>query len=334
MITPLKPLISVIVPVYNVEKYLDDCLNSIKQQTYSNLEIIVVEDCSTDNSSNVLHPHLKDTRIKLVKHVKNSGLSAARNTGIEAACGEYIMFVDSDDIIDFNFVRANLDAALKVQADVVLSTAMPFQDGESIQSLPEKSMKSNECRIISKDEYFAYPHFAWLKFMRADLMHERRLRFLVDQYYEDWPFHWELGFVAIKVVAICDGYYHYRQRGDSITGGGDLKLLHIFSSQRLMISIVEKYSSPLASRRILASKIYSGLWFVLTSIDSKYINEAIISAKQHIKHTKEQCKYSSPSLKEWVITFCAKQPFFLAKLSINIIRIVLNKLSTARKNNK
>ena len=82
------PLISVIVPVYNVEPYLDACLNSIKQQTYLNLEIIVVEDCSTDGSPQLLAPHLSDPRIQLIQHASNSGLSAARNTGMAGASGE------------------------------------------------------------------------------------------------------------------------------------------------------------------------------------------------------------------------------------------------------
>lgn len=82
-----NPLVSVIVPVYNVEQYLDECLYSIRQQTYENLEIIVVEDCSTDKSLEVLSKHLNDQRIKLIRHEKNSGLSAARNTGIDAAKG-------------------------------------------------------------------------------------------------------------------------------------------------------------------------------------------------------------------------------------------------------
>lgn len=82
-----NPLVSVIVPVYNVEQYLDECLNSIRQQTYRNLEIIVVEDCSTDNSLNTFIKHSEDPRVKLIQHEKNSGLSAARNTGIDAAKG-------------------------------------------------------------------------------------------------------------------------------------------------------------------------------------------------------------------------------------------------------
>ena len=92
-----EPLVSIIVPVYNVALYIDACLESIKQQTYKNIEIIVVEDCSTDNSKQALALHLKDKRIRVIQHNENSGLSAARNTGIKSAVGDYMMFVDSDE---------------------------------------------------------------------------------------------------------------------------------------------------------------------------------------------------------------------------------------------
>lgn len=329
-----SPLISVIVPVYNVESYLDACLNSIKQQTYQNLEIIVVEDCSTDSSSIVLQPHLTDERVKLIQHAKNSGLSAARNTGIDAATGEYIMFVDSDDIIDLNLVQSCLLAAQESDADVVLLTVKPFQDGEPVQDVPELNSRINSYKLIAEADYFEYPHFAWLKFMRNELVRNKHLQFPVGQYYEDWPFHWETGFAKSKIVVISDGYYHYRQRGDSITGSGDQKLLHIFISHRIIAEIVEQYSASIKIRKKLANKIYSGIWFVLTSIDNKYLREAILKAKEHTTLTKESRVYNVPSAKIKLIMFILKLPTSLAILLISSIRAVLNQLSSARRKNR
>ena len=97
-----KDLISVIVPVYNVEKYLEKCLNSLVNQTYQNIEIIVVDDGSTDNSGRIADDFALKYDIIKVIHTKNGGLSAARNVGIENAGGEYIAFVDSDDWVDVN----------------------------------------------------------------------------------------------------------------------------------------------------------------------------------------------------------------------------------------
>ena len=96
-------MISIIVPVFNVELYLKECLESIKKQTYTNLEVIIVDDCSTDNSFNIADNFIKNYKgpiiFKLIKHDKNKGQSAARNTGLGVAKGEYVGFVDSDDYI-------------------------------------------------------------------------------------------------------------------------------------------------------------------------------------------------------------------------------------------
>ena len=92
------PKVSVIIPVYNTEKYLEKCLDSVCNQTLSDIEIICVDDCSTDNSLNILKEYAqKDNRIKLIEFKENKGAAAARNEGIKAATGEYIGFIDSDD---------------------------------------------------------------------------------------------------------------------------------------------------------------------------------------------------------------------------------------------
>ena len=108
------PKISVIVPVYNVEKYIQKCVESICRQEYQNLEIILVDDCSSDTSGEICEQYAqKDERVKVLHHYVNQGVSAARNTGIENATGQYYLFIDSDDWIDAhlckNVVRALLD---------------------------------------------------------------------------------------------------------------------------------------------------------------------------------------------------------------------------------
>ena len=102
----MKDLISVIVPVYNVEKYLNKCLDSIISQTYTNLEIILIDDGSTDNCGKICDEYAsKDKRIKVI-HKENAGVSSARNYGIQCATGDWIMFVDSDDWIEFDAINS------------------------------------------------------------------------------------------------------------------------------------------------------------------------------------------------------------------------------------
>ncbi len=115
----MKDLITVVVPCYNVEKYVEKCIDSIMNQTYKNLEIILVEDCSTDNTYDIIKKYpKKDKRIKVIKNEKNSGLSFSRNAGIKAATGKYIGFIDSDDYITENFYENLLKAMKKAKAEV------------------------------------------------------------------------------------------------------------------------------------------------------------------------------------------------------------------------
>ena len=115
----VKGLISVIVPVYNVEKYLDKCVQSIVNQTYKNLEIILVDDGSTDHCPALCDEWAKkDERIQVI-HKKNGGLSSARNTAIDVISGEYVIFVDSDDWIDLDMIASMLEFAETNDADIV-----------------------------------------------------------------------------------------------------------------------------------------------------------------------------------------------------------------------
>lgn len=114
-----QPLVSIIIPIYNVEKYLERCVKSVIEQSYTNLEIFLVDDGSPDNSGAIADSLAKnDKRIKVI-HQKNKGLSGARNTGIKQATGEWIMFVDSDDFIDSDMVKTMLNIAIKNKAEIV-----------------------------------------------------------------------------------------------------------------------------------------------------------------------------------------------------------------------
>ena len=113
-------LVSIIVPVYNVEKYLSKCIESLINQTYTNIEILLINDGSTDNSKKICEQFKeKDSRIKLINK-ENGGLSDTRNKGLQEAIGKYIAFVDSDDYINENTVEDNLKTAIEKNADIVI----------------------------------------------------------------------------------------------------------------------------------------------------------------------------------------------------------------------
>ena len=127
----MYPKISIIIPVYNSEKFLSSCLDSILNQSLSEIEIICVDDMSTDNSKHILKQYsLLDDRIKIYSHDKNRGPGAARNTGIKYATGEYLGFIDSDDIPDKNFFKELYQVAIKNNADIAKGLYKNMETGE------------------------------------------------------------------------------------------------------------------------------------------------------------------------------------------------------------
>ena len=119
IVEPKCPLISVIIPVYNVRHYLKEALDSVIFQTYRNLEIIIIDDGSTDGSREICDDYLDDSRVTVI-HQKNKGLSAARNAGLDIMTGEYVAFLDSDDAYQSSFIEEMVNAIVREVADIVV----------------------------------------------------------------------------------------------------------------------------------------------------------------------------------------------------------------------
>lgn len=329
-----QPLVSVIVPVYNVEAYLDACLDSVKGQTYRNLEILLVEDCSTDDSLRVLEKHLADERVRLIRHEQNAGLSAARNTGIEAAGGAYLLFVDSDDLIEPDLVEACVECALDNEADLVLFDFVPFQDGDVVQRRRSEAEASSAPIPTRAPGFFALPQFAWLKFIRAALVQEHELRFPVGYYYEDGPFHWKLGLHAERVFHLGEPYYHYRQRGTSITGSGGTKLFDQFATQRMIAEALSSQEHLPGAANVLAAKAYSSVWVVSTWVTDDLLEEALVKIRDHLKIARNLQDGHRPDMKTRLLLMFIRLPHPFALASIRALRSAVKSLSPARKNLK
>ncbi|WP_201529335.1 glycosyltransferase family 2 protein [Psychrobacter frigidicola] len=319
-----EPLISIIVPVYNVELYIDACLDSIKQQTYKNIEIIVVEDCSTDSSMQVLQFHLKDERVKLIQHERNSGLSAARNTGIEAATGEYMMFVDSDDIIDLNLVESCVNCAIETGAELITYGFTPFEDGVSNSELLYPSSNRALEYIVEDEGYFNLPHFAWLKFIRTSVVRSASLSFPVGLYYEDWPFHWHLGLSIKNKYHIPVGFYLYRQRGTSITSSKGKKLLDLFIIHSQVMTLVKNHEAH-GVKNILANKIRQSHWSILTRIDPEFLVPALKEAKETEKSMQVNGYKYDLTVRNTIISTIVRAPNYIALPSLQLLRNALRK---------
>ena len=318
------PLVSVIVPVYNVEQYLDECLNSICQQTYENLEIIVVEDCSTDNSLNTLIKYLEDSRVKLIQHEKNSGLSAARNTGIDAAKGDYIMFVDSDDLVHLSLIELCVKYAIVNDADLITYNFKAFEDGIKLSPQLDLSNVDNLKVLEQGENYFNQQHFAWLKFIRTSLVKSKNLYFPIGLYYEDWPFHWELGLVANKKFHIPAELLLYRQRKTSITGSSGKKLLDLFKVHSLVLNLLEQYKAVFLKEKF-ANKVKMSQWSVLTRIDKNLLVQALNEVKKIDKILKNKNYKYELNIRILIINFIVSSPSKLALKLVKLLRVILKR---------
>ena len=241
-----NPKVSVVIPIYNVEIFLSQCIESIIHQTLEEIEIILVDDGSTDNSGKIADEYAKkDIRIKVI-HKANGGLSDARNAGIKAATGDYIGFVDSDDYVSENMFKKMYQKAKKEGTDVVVCNIFNIIDGKfkKVSYWPQQDE-----HIIKQDEIYAnmylYPCYAVNKIYKRDFIEKNNLLFIKGYLYEDVPFFTQV-FLNVKKVSYCiDNFYFYRiGRSDAITAKKSLKHLDICEIVKITKNIIDKHNVP------------------------------------------------------------------------------------------
>ena len=210
-----KGLISVIVPVYNGEKYIEKCINSIRHQTYRNLEIIIVNDGSTDNTLEICKKlRYDDYRIKIINQ-ENKGVSGARNTGLEAATGEYIGFVDSDDFLEPSMYEIMQKDLFLYNADISRVRAFVYdRDGSIRHNYNDNSVTifDNKNDIIHNFVNGELSIAVWDKLFKKEIIGETR--FKENVFHEDTMFSWDVLQKASKVVYNKSQLYHYKKRSD------------------------------------------------------------------------------------------------------------------------
>ena len=215
--TQYQPLISVIIPVYNVAEFLNRCMESVCGQTYRNLEIIVVDDGSTDESSAMCDKWAaSDSRIRLIRQ-PNGGLSAARNTALDVAKGEWIAFVDSDDWIERDMYEGLCRVAVENDADIVACGYIrDYTHKSKVRNLSDivKTISPDEAlKMIVEDRHLQ--NHMWSKIYRRRLFNE--VRFPVGEIYEDIAVSHLLLHQANRVVLVDKAYYHYSIRRNSLS---------------------------------------------------------------------------------------------------------------------
>lgn len=209
--------ISIIVPCYNCEKYIESCLKSIVYQTYDNLEIIVVNDGSTDGSAEIITRFLSDTRVKYIEQ-SNGGESAARNTGLLAATGEYVGFVDSDDYIDNDMYRKMYEMISESDSDMAICNYNQIYDEQikySYSTMTGKNFNIQDdvlgywmqiCATVRPNNY------VWTRLYKRSIIIKSGVKF--DKYIHsaDTLFNFKLLPHINKCVVVNEGLYNYVQR--------------------------------------------------------------------------------------------------------------------------
>lgn len=216
--------VSVIIPVYNVEEYLSECLDSVLNQDFDNYEVICVEDCSTDGSLKILEEYeINYDQLKIIRHKQNMGLSCARNTGIEVANGEYIQFVDSDDMIKPNTLKILYNSAKKNNVDVLYFNMVFLNDERNLlvrnnyENKTILGIHSGRKMFCIHQKEKTYKPEAVRHFVNREFLIRNKINFYPKIIHEDILFSFLVSMHAEKAMDLNESMYVYRQRSTSIS---------------------------------------------------------------------------------------------------------------------
>lgn len=318
----MLPEISVIIPIYNVERYLSRCLDSVINQKNVNKEIILVNDGSTDNSLEIMQYYKRKYDEIIIVNKKNGGLSDARNLGIKYASAKYISFIDSDDFVDDTMLIDMLNIAYKENSDIVISDFYIYNE------LNEKYdiYKSNTNYRMDKNEVikeFLLGHvkaYAWNKIYRRDLFTENNICYPIGKSYEDIPTTIQLFNKAVKINYLNKPLYYYVQRCDSITRTHKLNQVTDILSNLEVVSKIsnEKFNKEFQifhlQNILMAASIYYECIF-----GGRYSKKQLDAIKYILKKEKEKIKIS---LMDSGIEMRVKFKYILFKFNLYEIAIL------------
>lgn len=328
-------MVSVIVPIYNVEGYLTECLYSIANQTYSDIEVLCIDDCTMDNSVSIVNQFRKiDKRFKLLVHDKNRGLGGARNTGIKNAQGEYLLFVDSDDAIAPDMIEKLVSDIQSNQSDVSICAALEFYpDGTWNKNSTfhyHKYMVSFYQLCATVQDRLLLTNMwpsAWNKLFRADIVRKFNCSFPEKILYEDHSFYYSYFSHIQSFSYINDALYYYRKsRPGSITSNITGREDEVF---KILKDIEEKfktlYHNPSSNKdlhlpammkisyRLLAERSY-----VLAGNRKEWVSFSK-KARAYLRN-----KYPLSDLKDNIDTFFDTRDEFYQYIFSNRIRIKIS----------
>jgi glycosyltransferase involved in cell wall biosynthesis len=272
--TNKMPFLSIVVPVYNVEEYLERCLDSVISQSFIDWEMIIVDDCSPDNSQQIIRRYqTQDSRIRCILNEKNRGLGGARNLGIYHSRGEYVLFIDSDDFISDECALEQLcGIASGNNLDVIDTPYRVIKDGVEVNRLPKKFNALND-KVYTGTDYMEHiqvlPIVAWNKLYKRVLLQENNILFK-ERKYEDICFTLEVMYKARRVQNTSSPFYNYIIREGSIMTS-KVGRSSIDDAMELCYDLERLYECTNQNTQIEKSFFYGfiGLQKLLSEYDSK-----------------------------------------------------------------
>lgn len=242
--------VSIIVPVYNVEEYLADCLNSLIMQTLENIEIICIDDKSSDNSYKILeYFSKKDNRIKVFQNKKNIGLGASRNVGLSKSSGKYVCFLDSDDWLDRDTLKNCFDNAEEYNLDILMFKLINYDEDRkkffktsyySMDHMDKYIDKILTVNDLFNSEIFRLPNSACNKLYKKSFLIENNITFPEGLIHEDNPFYFETILNSNKFIILDKYYYNRRIRSNSITQKSDKSLMNVMEITNIVFDFFIK----------------------------------------------------------------------------------------------
>ena len=330
-------LISIVIPVYNVKKYIKKCIESVVNQTYPNLEIILVDDGSNDGSEKICDEYSAKYHNISVIHKKNGGLSSARNAGIDVAKGKYIGFVDSDDFIDERMYEILYKNMIKENADISLCNIYKFKNENEIhKTTQEEKIKTFEGIDIQKNlqnNYFVMV-VAWNKLYKKDLF--KTIKYPDGKIIEDAAIIHYLLAASNKVVMTNLELYYYFQRDNSIMHNSNEKLLDELDALYDRIKFYEKKGyQNYEFYNYTLKKYIEKFWYLFKDINKykKYNKEKYKKYFKHLKEILNKVKGLSKKEKLKYELFCRfKYLFLIFCFVLKAIRIVYRKIESTSYN--
>lgn len=335
----MTPLVSIIIPVFNVENYIIQCLTSVIHQTYNHLEIIIIDDCGIDNSMSLIYSFISQYKgpftFKIIKHKYNKGLSAARNTGTSEAKGEYIFYIDSDDMITPDCITLLVNKAITTNAEMVTADYKMIGGEDFFKGHLKKESDdifTGSYNILEAYCIGLYNITAWNKLIRLDFLKSNNIKFIENILHEDNPWNMEIAYKLSKVALVKKVTYLYVFRKESISNN-KIKLQKKIESMRFLVEynfvLAKRHPEYMNSKALFEFNINKLLIYLQCVNDNLGIN----GLKSHLTNI-ENFKYNSKffsifakglhgSHRMWMIMYYI--PRSLRPIYFKIIMAVKNK---------